>query len=217
MPDLAQALKSLAIYFVPLLLGIVCHEVAHGWVAYRLGDPTAKNLGRLTLNPVRHFDPAGAIIFLLTTLFGPFVLGWAKPVPIHPAYFKNPSRGMALVSMAGPATNLLLAVIFAFLLKGLIVLLEQQENPGSTFLLFPLALICKAGVDVNIILAVFNLLPIPPLDGSKIVAWLLPEALADKYLALERYGFLILVLLLATGLVGVLIQPAYRVFRAILL
>jgi Zn-dependent protease len=217
MPDLAQALKSLAIYFVPLLLGIVCHEVAHGWVAYRLGDPTAKNLGRLTLNPVRHFDPTGAVIFLLTTLFGPFVLGWAKPVPIHPGHFKNPTRGMALVSAAGPAANLILAVIFAFLLRGMIALLEQQEDPNSTFFLFPLALICKAGVDVNIILAVFNLLPVPPLDGSKIVAWLLPDALAEKYLELERFGFLILIVLLATGLAGMLIQPAYRIVRAILL
>lgn len=217
MPDIAHALKTLAIYFVPLLLGIVCHEVAHGWVAYRLGDSTAKAAGRLTLNPARHFDASGVFIFLLTTLFGPFVLGWAKPVPVQPAYFKNPSRGMALVSIAGPATNMCLAVIFALLLKGLIQLLQVDAGPWSQYLIFPLAVICKAGVDVNIVLAVFNLIPIPPLDGSKILAWLLPNTLAEKYLELERYGFLLLLVLLATGLAGMIIQPAYRIFRAILL
>jgi len=217
MPDIALALKSLVIYFVPLLLGITCHEVAHGWVAYRLGDPTAKAEGRLTLNPVRHFDPAGAAIFFLTTLFGPFVIGWAKPVPIVPAYFKKPQLGMALVSVAGPAANILLAVGFSLLLRLLAVPLHGEPGPFAVYVLYPLFLICNAGVNVNIILAVFNLIPVPPLDGSKILAWLLPNALAEKYLSLERYGFLLLLLLLATGLVGRIIMPLYRLARDLLL
>jgi len=204
--DLSETVQRIAISFVPLLLGIVCHEVGHGYVAWRLGDPTAKAMGRLTLNPLPHIDPTGALVFVVTALFSPIVFGWAKPVPINPRYFKDPRKGMVLVSLAGPGVNIALAVLFAALLK-VIQVVDPGEGSWLLSVLYPLFLICQAGVIINLVLAFINLVPIPPLDGSKIVAGLLPPLAARRYLAVERYGFIVLVLLLATGLLGKILLP----------
>lgn len=200
--DLANAVRKLSVAFVPMLLGMVCHEVAHGWVAYKNGDPTARNLGRLTLNPLPHIDPMGTLMFVLTALASPFIIGWAKPVPVNPRYFKDPRRGMMLVSVAGPATNFLLAILFAI---GFRLAASGMGSPGTTqeFLLA----MCRAGVWINLALCWFNLMPVPPLDGSKIVAGILPPHLAYKYLSIERYGLIIVMILLASGLLGMVVWP----------
>lgn len=185
-----------------MLLGMVCHEVAHGWVAYKQGDPTAKSLGRLTLNPLPHIDPTGTLVFIITALTSPFVIGWAKPVPVNPRYFKDPRRGMMLVSVAGPATNFLLAILFAVGYR------FAGANLGipsgiQDFLLS----MCGSGVWINLALCWFNLMPVPPLDGSKIAAGLMPPRMAYKYLSIERYGLVVVMLLLASGLLGKVVWP----------
>lgn len=204
--DISQALRLLAIAFVPALLGIILHEVAHGWVAERCGDPTARELGRLTLNPVPHIDPAGLAVFGLTSLSGAFVFGWAKPVPVDPRNFRNPHRDMMLVALAGPMTNFLLAVIFGLGLWAAVHVLPFAELRTSQVYIFALSSL-QAGVVINFGLGWLNLLPIPPLDGSKILAYFLPAHLAWRFMELGRYGFVILLALLATGLLGKLLGP----------
>ncbi|MDE6734930.1 MAG: site-2 protease family protein [Desulfovibrio sp.] len=204
--DISQALRLLAIAFVPALLGIILHEVAHGWVAERCGDPTARQLGRLTLNPLPHIDPAGLAVFGLTSLSGAFVFGWAKPVPVDPRNFRNPHRDMMLVALAGPMTNFLLAVAFGLGLWAAVHVLPFAELRGSQVYIFALSSL-QAGVVINFGLGWLNLLPIPPLDGSKILAYFLPGEWAWRYMNLGRYGFVILLVLLATGLLGKLLGP----------
>lgn len=183
-----------------IVIGVVFHEVAHGWMAKRLGDKTAQHAGRLTLNPIPHLDPVGSIIVpaALVLLNAGVVFGWAKPVPVNPYNFRGDiNRGMMLVSLAGPGSNLLLAAGGAVLL-GLLMGLQGMAAGFQTLLgnfLYALILI-------NLVLAFLNLLPIPPLDGSKILAGLLPGRQEWLY-ALERYGFVILVVLLVTGAIGV--------------
>ena len=192
--DLAVSIKRLSVAFVPLMLGIILHEVAHGWAALKRGDPTAAMLGRLTLNPVPHIDPMGLFVFVLTSLTGPFVFGWAKPVPINPRNFRNIVKDTMLVSFAGPATNFLLATFFAILLRLLISLFPLGEWQGNTFWDF-FFLMFQTGVIVNVGLGWLNLMPIPPLDGSKILWGVLPPKLGFQYMQLERYGFILLILL----------------------
>lgn len=204
--DISQALRLLAIAFVPALLGIILHEVAHGWVAERCGDPTARLMGRLTLNPLPHIDPAGLAVFGLTSLTGAFVFGWAKPVPVDPRQFRNPARDMMLVALAGPLTNFLLAVLFGLGLLAAVSLLPPAQWRGNTAYIFALSSL-QAGVVINFGLGWLNLLPIPPLDGSKILAYFLPGRWAWRYMSLGRYGFVILLVLLATGLLGKLLGP----------
>ena len=204
--DLAVSIKRLSVAFVPLMLGIILHEVAHGWAALKRGDPTAAMLGRLTLNPVPHIDPMDLFVFVLTSLTGPFVFGWAKPVPINPRNFRNIVKDTMLVSFAGPATNFLLSIGFAVLLRLLIEFFPLGEWQGNTvwdffFLMF------QTGVVVNIGLGWLNLMPIPPLDGSKILWGVLPPKLGFQYMQLERYGFLVLILLLMTGALGYVLYP----------
>ncbi|QJT10431.1 site-2 protease family protein [Oceanidesulfovibrio marinus] len=208
MPDIATAIQSVAISFVPFFLGVICHEVAHGYVAYRLGDPTAKMAGRLTLNPIPHLDTMGTLVFVLTALLpSPIVFGWAKPVPVDPRHFKNPMKGMMLCSAAGPGTNILLAIIFALALKFVTLSVDSVEALRASAVLYPLFLICRTGLYLNLILAFLNLIPIPPLDGSKILMGFLPRDLAIKYMSIDRYGLLILILLLATGALGYVLWP----------
>ncbi|MDL2209812.1 site-2 protease family protein [Desulfovibrio sp. OttesenSCG-928-O18] len=208
-PDIAKNITRIAVAVVPMLLGMVLHEVAHGFAAYKLGDPTAKLEGRLTLNPLSHLDVTGTALFVLTALFSPFILGWAKPVPVQPRYFKNPRKGMMLISFAGPATNFILALVFAgiysvFLshLQGL--LLAGQEI--SSTLLF-LRRMLFMGIWINLILAWFNLLPIPTLDGGHILAGILPVAAARKFYSFGKYWVIVLVVLLGTGLLGYVMRP----------
>ncbi|MGX9367214.1 site-2 protease family protein [Desulfoplanes sp. PS50] len=192
--SLTQIIQQIAIYAVPLFLGIICHEVAHGYVSYLLGDPTAKNAGRLTLNPLKHLDLVGTLVFLITRM-----IGWAKPVPINPSYYQNPRKGIVLVSIAGPATNFVLAALFYFLYRGLAAVIMTSDPQLAGYVIYPIVNIAAAGTIINIILGIFNLIPIPPLDGSKVLAVILPPKMAAKYMKLERYGFIILILLVMTG------------------
>lgn len=207
--DFATAMRMLAISFIPALLGIILHEVAHGWMAKRCGDPTAAMLGRLTLNPIPHIDPMGLAVFGLTSLTGSFVFGWAKPVPVDPRYFKKPERDMMLVAFAGPCTNFLLAIGFGLLLFGLVRFLPYQSLADNIFYRFALSS-AQAGIVINFGLGWLNLLPIPPLDGSKILAYFLPGHMAWRFMELGRYGFVILLALLATGILGKVLAPLVR-------
>ena len=207
--DISQVLSSLAVAAVPALLGIILHEVAHGWVAFRCGDPTAKFMGRLTLNPLPHIDPMGLLAFVLTSLSGSFIFGWAKPVPVNPRYFRNPAKDMMLVALAGPLTNFLLATFFGLLLWAVIHIFPPQQWMNSSSYVFALKTI-QTGVIINFGLGWLNLIPIPPLDGSKVVAYFLPPNASYRYLSVERYGFVILLLLLFTGALGLVLGPLVR-------
>jgi len=185
-----------------LLLAIVFHELAHGWVAWRLGDPTAKSAGRLSLNPLKHMDPIGTLVLFLTQ-----AIGWAKPVPVNPGYFRNPRQDMMLVALAGPAANILLALALTFLYRSL-AFLDLGKIPS---------LMLYVGVQLNLGLALFNLLPVPPLDGSRILAGILPSHLAYVYLRYEYLGFIFLVVLVFTGVVGKIILPVITTLTRLLL
>lgn len=204
--DLAVNIKRLAVAFVPMLLGMVCHEVAHGWAAWKRGDPTAKMLGRLTLNPLPHLDVMGSLLFVFTALTSPFILGWAKPVPVNTRHFRSPRRDMALVSFAGPLANIVVAVGFAVAYRLLTLAMPISQWEGNGVYEFFLNM-CAVGVWVNFTLAWFNLTPIPPLDGSNILAGFLPRKLAWHYYRLERYGLILVVILLATGMLFKVVWP----------
>lgn len=193
----------------PLLLALTLHEYAHGYVAYRLGDPTAKNAGRLTLNPISHLDPIGTIAFFFIKF------GWAKPVPVNPAYFRNPRRDMLWVALAGPITNLVLAVASAIILKALIVVMSNVHVPES--ILLPIYFMLVSSVWINLVLCIFNFLPIPPLDGSRILTGLLPEDMARTYASFERYGFIVILILAFTGVLSKIIFPIIRFANNLLL
>lgn len=199
---LANSLLHFSYAFVPALFGIICHEVAHGWVAYKQGDPTAQRMGRLTLNPIKHLDPMGTAVFALTALTSPFVIGWAKPVPVQSRYFRHPRQGMMLVSVAGPLANLLVALLCAVILRFTI-----PDGFSSSSVSAFIAESAKYGLFINCALAWFNLIPIPPLDGSHILAGFLPAPLARQYESIGRYGMLILILLLATNLLSKVLWP----------
>jgi Zn-dependent protease len=210
--DIAQIIRELAIVAIPLLAGITLHEVAHGYVAYRFGDPTAKNAGRLTLNPLKHLDPLGTMVLVLTRM-----IGWAKPVPINPSYFENPRKGIFWVSLAGPAANFALALIF-YLLFNIFAIIQPALGGGyGETILAPAMLICFYGIIINIILGIFNLFPIPPLDGSKMLATFLPGRLAGQYMQLEKYGFILLILLIFLGVFRLLFSNVIDfVYRMVL-
>lgn len=190
-------LLKLLLYAPPLLLGLTLHELAHGYTAFRLGDPTAKAAGRLTLNPIKHLDILGVLAFVFLKV------GWAKPVPVNPNFFRNPPKDMLVVALAGPLANLALALISAILLNGAQAMMPIAPNPVQSFFL----LLCLVSVQINVMLAVFNLLPIPPLDGSRILMGLLPPRTAASYARLEPYGFLVVLVLFYMGLIGKVILP----------
>lgn len=207
-----EFLSQLIILAPPLLLALTLHEVAHGYVAYRLGDPTAKALGRLSLNPLKHLDPIGTIAFFFIKF------GWAKPVPVNPRYFKNPKKDMLWVALAGPVTNLLLAVASAALAKAIWLGASLMPySPLGEAILVPVSHMLIASVWINLVLCIFNFLPIPPLDGSRILTGLLPNKLAAKYIQFERYGFILVLVLALTGVLSKVIIPVTSFARNLLL
>ncbi len=207
--DELSVIQRIAVWILPVIFAITVHEVAHGWVAKKYGDNTASRLGRLTLNPVKHVDLFGTIILpglLLMTGTG-FIFGWAKPVPVDARNFKRPLKDMAVVALAGPVSNLIMAFIWA-----LIIRLGIFIGTNAEAISLPLIYTGVAGISINLVLAMINLLPIPPLDGSRILTGILPNYWAWQYNRLERYGFILLLVLLYTKILNVILE--YPLFIA---
>jgi Zn-dependent protease len=205
--DKLTIVQKIAVWILPVIFAITVHETAHGWVAKKYGDNTASMQGRLTLNPIKHIDWLGTIIIpglLLLTGTG-FIFGWAKPVPVDARNFKNPRHDMAIVALAGPVSNLLMALTWALIARIGITIGTSAENVS-----LPLIYTGIAGISINLVLALINLLPIPPLDGSRVLTGILPSRLAWQYNQLERYGFIILLILLYTRVLNVILEyPMY--------
>jgi len=202
MQDL-NLIQQVAVWALPVLFAITVHEVAHGWVAKQLGDPTAMMLGRLTLNPLKHIDPVGTILVpLILIMAGGVIFGWAKPVPVTAENLHHPKRDMALVAVAGPTANLIMAILWALIMK-----LALMLPGGMMGLALPLTYMAGSGITINILLMVLNLLPVPPLDGSRVVAGFLPDPLAWKFSRIEQYGLIILLILMVTGILGKIMWP----------
>jgi len=196
-------LQQLIVAIPPILLAVSFHELAHGWVALRLGDHTAQMLGRLSLNPLRHIDPVGTVIVpILLFMTAGVIFGWAKPVPIDWRNLHQPQRDMALVAAAGPVANLLMAIAWAILLRSAVGL-----DGGLPWLSAPLIYMGLTGIIVNLLLAALNLIPLPPLDGSRVVSALLPRRWAQIYNRIEPYGLFVLLLLLLSGGLQTLLTP----------
>ncbi|MCI0481535.1 MAG: site-2 protease family protein [Candidatus Dadabacteria bacterium] len=199
--------RALLLGYPVLLLALTVHETAHAWTADRLGDPTARLMGRVSLNPIAHIDIVGTVIFpILAFITHIPLIGWAKPVPVNPLHLRHPSRDEMLVSIAGPASNLLLAVLM-FVLYAVLKLTGVFTAIPPNFA-EPVLRLMVLGVYINVLLCVFNLVPIPPLDGSHILENLLPYSARESYQRLGAFGYLIIMFLFATGILGVIIQPA---------
>jgi len=200
-----------AVAILPVLFAITVHEVAHGWVARQFGDPTAHRLGRLTLNPVRHIDPVGTILVpgLLLLLKSGFLFGWAKPVPVTWENLRNPKRDMIFVAAAGPAANLLMALLW-----GVVAKLSTLTSPDWAWAAVPMQLMGEIGIYINVLLMVFNLLPLPPLDGGRVAVGLLPGPWAWRLSRVEPYGFFILLGLMITGALWFVIRPMTNLVEA---
>lgn len=205
MDSFYHAIQTICVYAIPLIFAITLHESAHGWAAGLLGDPTATMLGRVTINPIPHIDPIGTIavpgaLLLMSALTGGggLLFGWAKPVPINPRYFRNPLKAMTITAAAGPLSNLLQMIFWALLLKALAAVGFYDKFVIS---------VCAAGISVNLMLMAFNLIPIPPLDGGRIVRGLLPRQAGIAFDKIEPYGFMILLVLMVGGGLSFFVRP----------
>lgn len=207
MPDWRSMVLSFIIQAPPFLLAISCHEAAHGWMAERKGDDTARMLGRVTLNPIKHLDPVGTLVFALTLVTMSIGFGWAKPVPINTRKLENPKRDWLWVSLAGPGANILLALLSAVALH----LIAWSLNPGTLAswrgVVEPVYNMLTISVYINVLLAMFNLLPVYPLDGSHLVEGLLPMRQALQFIRLKPFGMIILLALIFTGFIDKVLFP----------
>jgi Zn-dependent protease len=218
--DLSTIIRQIIISVFPILIAITFHELSHGFAANKLGDPTAKMMGRLTLNPIPHIDLFGTILMplmLIVFTHGQFVFGYAKPVPINPMNFKNPKRDMAISAAAGPAMNIALAIgcklVLGFILDPLSAVLPE---PVVSTILAPLIMIFQSSVFINIVLAVFNMIPIPPLDGGRVLTGFLTHRQAASFSRIEPYGFIIVILLIVTGIANYFVVPLINLFLSVL-
>lgn len=209
--DLSVFLKNIAIWTIPALFAITLHEVAHGWVARFFGDRTAEMLGRLSLNPFRHIDPVGTILVpgVLLAIGGPLI-GWAKPVPVATSVLRHPRRAMVFVALAGPAANLAMALIWCGVLGAIV------HVNGNETLISWIELMCQAGIVVNVVLAVFNLLPVPPLDGGRVLAALLPQRWGSRLEKIEPVGLFLVLGFSVMRWLDWLFEPAFRVIGRVI-
>ncbi len=234
MDAVGKFLVKLFLYGVPLLFAVVIHEVAHGWVAYKKGDPTAKLMGRLTLNPIHHIDPVGTVFlpFLELVFTGRVFFGWAKPVPVNFVLLRNPKKDMIYVAAAGPGSNILQAIFYSIMIKSFFIIDPQlvyylkmpgfvnfADAPLLIKILLPLSQMALFGMIINLFLAFFNLIPIPPLDGSRILVGLGPPSLGRLFSKIEPYGItiLLLILFLVPGLINAILTPIVSFVMNILL
>jgi Zn-dependent protease len=207
-----NAIQKLAVWALPVLFAITVHEVAHGWVALRCGDRTAQMMGRLTLNPIKHIDPIGTLLVpAILLLLGGFMFGWAKPVPVTWENLRRPKRDIGLVAVAGPLSNLIMAMLWA-----LILYFALGISRDTTSFIYPLVLMAYAGISINVVLMVLNLLPLLPLDGGRVLVSLLPGPIAYQFSRLEPWGFPILIILMVTGVLGTLLGTPVSVIQGLM-
>ena len=205
--DIGQLIQAIAVGAIPVLFAVTLHEVAHGWMARRHGDRTAEMLGRLSLNPIKHIDPVGTILVpILMLMFSPFIFGWAKPVPVAFRNLNNPKRDMVLVAIAGPLANIAMGVFWALIFK-LTASTGLATSAGGEWLMQ----MARIGIIINALLAAFNLLPIPPLDGGRVLRGLVSESVGHYLDRIEPFGLIIIVVLLVSGVLQVLVGPVLAV------
>lgn len=204
-------IQYFTISIIPVLLAITVHEAAHGYAAKHFGDKTAYYLGRITLNPIKHIDPLGTVVIpgMLLLLSAPFLFGWAKPVPVNFSNLNNPKKDMMWVALAGPASNLVMAIIWA-------IILGLFKSSGTSYALFIIGM-AQVGIMINLVLMLLNLLPIPPLDGGRMAVSLLPSPWSFKLASIERYGMFILIFLIVSGLLSAILLPLLRFFQGTLI